>query len=461
MSKKKGSTSSALLLLSLVVLVGLVFYGQLFNDNGLLVQGKPDKCEGYLQEADSLFALKQYEKALNAYQNILDCEPNDRYVNAQIRECRENLDDAFQRTFGGAKRDEGRSIVAAHNGGYVIAANTESFGNGGSDIHIMKLDRLGHLDWRRNYGGVRDEKANDIIRTPDGGYFVLGSTQTYGRGEEDIWLLKLNSSGRKSWEKTYGDGQQEVGLRITALKDGNYAIVGLTQSKGNGKGDVWLLKIADDGGVIWEQTRGGSEWDVGMDVAEAEDGNWMVVGYSQSFNPNKVSDGWVMKIEGAVGDSTFWTQTFGGGQTDLFTGIKASNDGNFVLTGNTKSFGNGAEDVWLLKLNTNGQKIWQKTVGGKGKDLASNLLQTSSGNYTIVGQTSSAGAGAEDAWLVNLSADGSFLWKNELGGKGTDNATAIVETADKGYVMVGSTPSDKGDLDIWVLHLGERGKEEH
>jgi len=460
MSKKKGSTSSALLLISMVILAGLVFYAQLFEDNGLLVKNKTDTCKGYLQEADSLFALKQFDKALTTYQNVLDCKPNDRYVNAQIRECTENLDDTFQRTFGGEKRDEGRSVVAAHNGGYVIAANTESFGSGGSDIHIMKLDRLGHLDWRRNYGGLRNEKVNDLISTKDGGYLAVGSTQTYGKGEEDIWLLKLNSSGRKQWAKSYGGEKQDIALRIIELQDGHFVLAGFTQSKGIGKGDVWLLKVDAEGSQVWDKTIGGEEWDVGMDVVESSPNQLIVAGYSQSFNEAKAADGWVAQIDIST-DSILWTQTFGGEQTDIFTNIIASKDGNFVLAGNTKSFGNGAEDVWMLKMNGEGKKIWQKTVGGKNKDIANNLLETSKGNYTAVGQTASAGEGAEDAWLFSLDQSGRFLWKSELGSKQTDTGIAIVETNAKGYIMVGGTPVEQRDMDIWVLHLDERGKEEH
>ncbi|MEZ4884099.1 MAG: hypothetical protein R3E32_05105 [Chitinophagales bacterium] len=460
MSDKKGSTSSALLLLSMVILVGLVFYRQLFEDNGLLVKGKTDNCDEYLQDADSLFAAKQYDKALNVYQNVLDCKPNDRYTKAQIRECTENLDDTFQRTFGGAERDEGRSVVSAHNGGYVIAANTESFGSGGSDIHLMKLDRLGQLDWRRNYGGLRDEKANDLIATKNGGYLVVGSTQTYGKGEEDMWLLKLNSSGRKDWERTYGGEKQDIGLKVIALQDGNFVLSGLTQSQGMGKGDVWLLKIDADGDVLWEKTMGGEDWDVGMDVVEAEAGSLIVVGYSQSFNEKRTADGWAAKID-ASGDSIYWTQTFGGEQSDIFTNIVAAKDSTYILAGNTKSYGNGAEDVWMLKIDNKGRKIWQKTVGGKGRDIANNLMVTSMGEYTVVGQTSSAGAGAEDAWLLGMDESGRFLWKNEVGSKGMDSGTAIVETADKGYVMVGATPTDKGDMDIWVIHLDGRGRKAH
>ncbi len=457
MSKKKGSTSSALLLMGMVILAGLVFYGQLFQENGLLIHTKED-CGQYLQSADSLFQLKQFDKALTDYQNALDCQPNDRYTKAQIRECQENLDDKFQHTFGGKQRDEGRCVIAAHGGGYVIAANTESFGNGGTDVHVMKLDRLGHLDWRRNYGGIKNETVNDFMATQDGGYLVLGATQTYGKGEEDIWLLKLNGSGRKQWAKTYGGEYREVGLQLIRLEDGNYGIVGFTASKGAGKSDAWLLKVNASGELLWNKTFGGADRDIGMGMVESQENLLTFIGYSASFNDSQITNGWIAQVD-VLGDSILWQRTFGGKATDLLTDIQTSPKGGYMVAGITESFGNGGEDVWMLKIDEKGQKIWEKTVGGKGLEYVHCLISTSNGAYTIAGETTSTGAGAEDAWLFGMDENGRFLWKSELGEKGKDKANSIIELRDDGYAMTGMTTLEGGNAEIWILHLDERGKE--
>ena len=362
----------------------------------------------------------------------------------------------WERTYGGSDEDVAESIVATSDGGYAVAGYTKSKGAGSYDIWLLKLDSSGAVVWERTYGGSDWDDAKSIVATSDGGYAVAGYTESKGAGFEDIWLLKLDSSGAVVWERTYGVSNHDKAYSIVATSDGGYAVAGSTNSKGAGSKDIWLLKLDSSGAVLWERTYGVSNHDKAYSIVATSDGGYAVAGSTNSKGAGSV-DIWLLKLDSS-GD-VVWERTYGGSAWDDAESIVATSDGGYAVAGYTYSKGAGGEDIWLLKLDSSGAVVWERTYGGSDSDVAYSIVATSDGGYAVAGYTKSKGAGSFDIWLLKLDSSGAVLWERTYGGSAWDEAYSIVATSDGGYAVAGYTESKgAGSFDIWLLKLDKEGK---
>ena len=305
--------------------------------------------------------------------------------------------------------------------------------------------------WAKTYGGSNYDNAYSIQQTSDGGYIVAGETYSFGAGNEDIWVLKLNADGTVAWQKTYGGSGENLPWSIQQTSDGGYIVAGFT-SFGVGGGDIWVLKLNADGSVAWQKTYGGLSYDVAYSIQQTSDGGYIVAGYTNSFGTG--GDIWVLKLN--ADGSIAWQKTYGGSGSDEPYSIQQTSDGGYIVAGLTGSFGAGG-DIWVLKLNADGSIAWQKTYGGSGSDEPYSIQQTSDGGYIVAGLTGSFGAGG-DIWVLKLNADGSIAWQKTYGGLGYDYGTSIQQTSDGGYIVAGLTGSfGAGGGDLWVLKLDSNG----
>ena len=309
--------------------------------------------------------------------------------------------------------------------------------------------------WAKTYGGSGDESGALIQQTSDGGYIVGGYTSSFGAGASVFWVLKLNTDGSVAWQKTYGG--DESGALIQQTSDGGYIVAGSTFSFGAGAGDIWVLKLNADGSVAWQKTYGGSSGDRANSIQQASDGGYIVAGSTSSFGAG-AGDIWVLKLN--ADGSVAWQKTYGGSSGDNAYSIQQASDGGYIVAGFTTSFGAGIGNIWVLKLNADGSVAWQKTYGGLGDNVTYSIQQTSDGGYIVGGYTSSFGAGYYDVWVLKLNTDGGVAWQKTYGGSGDDLAYSIQQASDGGYIVAGFTTSfgaGAGDGDIWVLKLNSDG----
>ena len=361
----------------------------------------------------------------------------------------------WAKTYGGPGIDVAFSIQQTGDGGYIVAGGTNSFGSVGFDFWVLKLNPDGTVAWQKTYGGSGIDVAHSIQQTSDGGYIVAGSTNSFGAGGYDIWVLKLNSDGTVAWQKTYGGASSDGASSIRQTSDGGYIVAGGTNSFGAGEGDIWVLKLNSDGTVAWQKTYGGAGDDLAFSIQQTSDGGYIVAGRTYSFGAGE-RDFWVLKLnsDGTVA----WQKTYGGGVIDEATSIQQTSDGGYIVAGYTSSFGAGGDDIWVLKLDGDGNVAWQKTYGGGSDDEAHSIQQTNDGGYVVAGRTSSFGAGGDDIWVLKLDGDGNVAWQKTYGGASDDEANSIQQTSDGGYVVAGSTKSfGAGDADYWVLKLKSNG----
>jgi hypothetical protein len=299
------------------------------------------------------------------------------------------------KTFGGSGNDEGWSVQQTSDGGFVIVGATASLGAGKTDVWLIKTDASGNREWDRTFGGSDDDWGISVQQTSDGGFILVGWTESFGAGGADVWLIKTDANGNKLWDRTFGGSGSDWGISVQQTRDGGFVIVGATESFG--AGDVWLIKTDANGNKLWDRTFGGSGLDWGSSVQQTSDGGFIIVGRTWSFGAG-LADVWLIKTD-ASGNRE-WDRTFGGGDRDVGLSVQQTSDGGFIIVGWTESFGAGGADVWLIKTDANGNKLWDRTFGGSGSDWGLSVQQTSDGGFIIVGYTESFGAGDYDVLLI-------------------------------------------------------------
>jgi hypothetical protein len=332
---------------------------------------------------------------------------------------------------------------------------------------LAKIDKNGAVKWSQDYEslqiidddwGVSVNNPPSVIPTTDGGFLLIGTEAGYthvsgGRGGVYVRLTKTNSNGDIEWNKTIFDGliNELVRYKIQdAIKtaDNGFALAGITFTFdprtmwyfGQGAfkeyfdADSWLRKIDTTGTEVWKRTFDGAsdeEWIT--DLIQTADSDYVFTGSINSPNLGK-RDIWVAQSD--ENGLLQWNQTFGGTKADYSRVIIAVSDG-FVIGGSTQSYGAGKSDGWLLKLDTNGFLLWNRTYGGIEGDSIEAVVQTADGGFALAGYTRSFGAGNSDAWLIKTDEFGAELWNQTFGGAKDDSALNIFQLADGRLVLTG------------------------
>jgi len=362
----------------------------------------------------------------------------------------------FCKAIGGKKLEAALSLIQTSDGGYAITGGTESFGAGGEDVYVVKLDANGNLQWTKTIGGPESEEGVSLIQTSDGGYAIAGLTQSFGAGEDDVYVVKLDANGNLQWTKTIGGKKEDGGFSLIQTSDGGYAIAGYTFSFGAGEADVYVVKLDANGKLQWTKTIGGPGNEIGFSLIQTSDGGYVLAGTTESFGVGG-SDVYIVKLD--ANGNLQWTKTIGRPGNEIGFCLIQTSDSGYVIAGSTTSFGIGGVDVYVVKLNANGNLQWTTTIGGKEEDVGVSLIQTSDGGYAIAGSTKSFGAGEWDVYVVKLNANGKPQWTKTIGTKNEKFIkSSIIQTSDGSYVFAGTTRSfGAGDYDVYVVKLDKNG----
>lgn len=309
-----------------------------------------------------------------------------------------NGDAIWTRTFGGASMDGAHFVRETPDSGYLIAAYTETYGGGGKNVYLIKTDADGVAEHTAVYSTPLQDVAYAFCEASDSGYIFVGyKNGPSGWVKGDLWILKTDATLDTIWTKEYGATGEDYGISIHPTSDGGYIITGTTSSFGAGGKDVWLVKIEADGDTAWTKTYGGSLDDVGYGVDVTNDNGYIVAGYINGTPPWNAGDVWLLKTNSA-GD-TLWTKIYGGVYQDFGFDVYQTPDNGYIIAGQ------GYEDVWLLRTNSLGDTVWTQRYGGANHDAALALYTTADGGYIIGGHTTSFGNGANDFWLIKTEPD--------------------------------------------------------
>lgn len=390
----------------------------------------------------------------------------------------------WQKNYGGTNSDVANIIQKTNDGGYIFAGSNSS-NNGDAtemkgiyDIWVVKINSVGSIQWQKSVGGESYDYPKEIKQTNDGGYIVIGSTEsitgdfTGNHGKSDVCVVKFDSTGIVQWKKTYGGSSYDDGYDILQTIDGGYIIAGNTTSNdgdliGNhDSGDIWLIKIDNTGNMQWQKIYGGTTGDdQARTIKQTNDGGFILGGETTSTNGDVTLnhgyyDYWVVKLSST--GNIEWQKTYGGDEQDSLNTLILTNDSGYILSGLSSSnnddvTGNhGGGDVWIVKINNLGNIEWQKCLGGTKTDLGYEVIQANDGNYLIAAWSESndgdvmGNHGSMDGWLVKLSNLGDIQWQKTFGGSGYDWVQSIQQTTD-GYIVAGYNGSVG---DAWVIKLG-------
>ena len=356
----------------------------------------------------------------------------------------------WETTFGGTSDDLGLSVQQTTDGGYIITGETTSFGNGNSDVYLIKTDGSGTEQWTKTFGGSQTDAGFSVQQTTDGGYIITGWTESFGNGYYDVYLIKTDGSGIEQWSQTFGGTDLDYGRSVQQTTDGGYIITGTTTDITSCVDrNVYLIKTDGSGTEQWNKTWGGIDNDIGHSVQQTTDGGYIITGNTNSFG-NGSHDVYLIKTDGN-GDS-LWTKTFGGTNLDFGYSVQQTTDGGYIITGETKETLIGDSDVYLIKTDGSGTKQWNKTWGGTGWDYGYSVQQTTDGGYIITGRKSTFGG---DIWLIKTYGNGDSLWTKTFDGY---QGSSVQQTTDGGYIITGNTNSfGNGGQDVYLIKTDGNG----
>jgi len=324
----------------------------------------------------------------------------------------------WNHTFGGVSYDEGYSVQQTSDDGYIIAGATLSFGAGNWDIWLIKTGSNGNKEWNSTFGGINYDRGFSVQQTNDGGYIITGYTDSYGAGDSDVWLIKTDSSGNEEWNSTFGGSSGDWGYSVQQTNDGGYIITGYTDSYGAGNWDVWLIKTDSSGNEEWNRVFGGINYDRGFSVQQTNDGGYIIIGYTVSYDADDTGcDIWLIKTDS--NGNKEWHQTFGGSGTpnkfDMGYSVQQTNDGGYIIIGDTEIYYVAKSNIWLIKTDSSGNEEWNRVFGGSASDRGRSVQQTSDGGYIITGWATSYSVVDPDVWLIKTDSSGNEEWNYTYG----------------------------------------------
>lgn len=360
----------------------------------------------------------------------------------------------FQRTYGGTVLEEGHSMTVTSDGNIAVVGVTTSTGAGNKDIFVMKADPSGNPLWMRTYGTAANEDGNsvNIKQTANGGYIVVGHT-TIG-GSLDPIVLRLDANGNLLWQTRLSGNSDDHGRCVVETSDGGFAVGGSSISYGAGSNDEYLFKLDANGNLLWTRTFGSFGADHVTGIKELANGNLALACHPRSWGVGlRAAETIVTDANGNL----VWTNIYDGNQDDGFLSMDVGGDGGFISVGVSNSFGLGGRDAYVVKTDSAGALQWARVLGGPQDDWAVGVVAANDGGYIVSGHTASFGNGGNDLLGFKLDAQGNLDWAFAYGTAGLEKSdnwgNCVAQAADGGYYFWGESNgfSNGGDSDAYLV----------
>ena len=341
---------------------------------------------------------------------------------------------SFEKTYGSGATNFGWSVIEAKDGNYVMLGESRMFESGTDNILLLKSDENGNILWEKSFGDNGNDNGRSLLETPDGGFILFGSVYTFTGTGWDMSLIKTDSDGNKVWGREYGSDKREKGFCVRQTSDGGYIMLGQTDSFGFGGSDLFLVKTDSDGVEEWSNTFGGKGNDYGSSVLQTADGGYIMIGKSASF-----SSGWDSYMVKADSDGDeVWSKTISTAKDDYSNSLLQTADGGYIVLVCFWDVKAGKWKLSLLKTDDYGEVKWSKIYSSSSDAFGNSVSQTSDGGYVILGKTKSSDKKSWDMYLIKTDSNGDTLWEKRYG-ENLDNeyGVSVVETTDGGYLLYG------------------------
>jgi len=366
-------------------------------------------------------------------------------------------DSLWFNTYGGENFDSAFSVTQTSDANYVFVGSTDSFGNGYSDIYLVKTDENGNELWSKTFGGIDHDGAGSVAETTDSGLILFGGTNSFGVEQSALYLIKTDSNGDSLWTQVinlpdYDYARFNYGIQIS---DGGYVIVGNGIPETSTADDIFLLKTDENGNLLWTRNIGGSindSWDLGKCVQQTNDNGFIIAG---STGAPDQSPGNVYLIKTNALGNTLWTKQFNGNGNSHGNYIQQTNDSGFIITGYVEYYG-VTSDIYLIRTNGIGDTLWTSKIGGQSDCMGFCVKQTTDEGFVVAGSIHDwCSDETYKAYILKTNSYGDSMWSQSYG---CDLAVAnsIITTDEDEYIIAGNTNSYSSPLqtDAFLLKLG-------
>ena len=366
----------------------------------------------------------------------------------------------FEKSFGGglqgSNHDEGLSVKQTTDGGYIITGKTTSYGNGFPfgefDVYLIKTDENGDSLWAETFGGTEHDEGRSVQQTTDGGYIMAGQTTvplgSNGGYSSASYLIKTYPNGSLNWEYSF-EGSGSNSVQQTA--DEGYIMAG--SKYGNNGYHMSLIKTDSNGVEDWIHTYGTGGYDDAYSVKQTTDGGYIITGVKKQGSNDE--DIYLIKTD--MNGSEQWFQQFGGFYSDEGFSVEQTDDGGYIIAGYHTSSWGASKNIYVIKTHSNGSQDWAKEFGGANNDFGYCIQQTDDGGYIIAGDTESYGSGSRDGFLLKTNSYGDSLWQKNFGGTSFDRLRFVEQTTDGGYIITGTTMSFGNGYQVYVIKTDGNG----
>ncbi len=337
-------------------------------------------------------------------------------------------------TIGLAGSEDARSIRQTSDGGYAFLGSTSSMG-GGNDFYLVRIDACGDIVWSNNFGGTSSDLGTSMDVGSDGSFIIAGTVPPLPSND---YVIKTSSSGEYLFGSNFGGSPIHMVLDVTGVGGSGYALVGGAAPTILDPPDVHFIKANSVLGSFWSKTIGGPGSDVAYSVYQTADAGYILAGRTDSYGAG-AGDFYLLKLN-VIGDS-LWANTYGTTGDETAFSVVETSDSGLIVVGSSTPLGGGSSDMFIVRLTSDGTESWRRTVGGASDEVARSVQETDQGDFLVAGWTNSYGAGGHDFYIVKLNATGDTLWTDTKGGVGDDKAYEILTTADGGYIVAGETKS--------------------
>jgi len=354
----------------------------------------------------------------------------------------------WELTFGDENRDYGMDLLITEDNGFIIAGNY----NEGNQGWIFKTDNEGGIVWDRKYGDTNLSHFRNIIKTDDG-YIAGGTAYPETVDAHNLWVVKITESGETIWDYTYGeDREYEIFFDLTTSSNGGFLLMGCKGALSDG---VYFVKIREDGTEEWNKTYDPNPEDYTdypylYDIDESSDGGYICTGFLQQENTGN-EDIWLVKMD--INGDIVWQKTFDSGDIlDRSYSVYETLDG-YIIAGDRYSMIYESDDIWVIKTDKNGEEIWNKTYPGNKNNAHSFYIEQLEDNSIIIAGDIGPST-RSDLWVIKIDETGSLLWDKQLGEiNKLDDGLCIKKTEDNGYIILGSKEISYLNQDAWLIKL--------
>lgn len=361
----------------------------------------------------------------------------------------------WDNTYGADKEEKAYGVTDTKDGSIAFAGVTRSFSLGKEDIYVVKTDKNGKQLWEKRLGKERKDIAYAIDENNEGLLYVGGISKSYSKGGDyDMYISQLDKEGKILWGKSLGGSGKDYAYALTATKDGGVVLAGKTKSFGHGHYDVYVVKLDKTGKVLWSKAFGGEKNEEAHGITQLSDGSLIVVGGTESFGAGDF-DFYIIKL--SADGTKIWERYYGQKKADMFNCVTPSKEGGFTAAGYTRSYNSHKKDLTVMHCDKDGNIIWHKTIGKQNHEIANAITSTDSDGVIVAGYTKSKGHGKKDIYILTFDKNGQLTFEKTYGGKKNDVANAITRTKDGSYVVAGESESfgKESEYDAYIMKFSQ------